>query len=99
MLLLASLSVMSALVLVVVLGPAAALQGWRTTFILLLSVAAGGTVLAAAMAFATMVRSGGQGRHSHEEIAELRKNLLTAESIIKAEPQVLVFWEEARACA
>ena len=27
---------------------------------------------------------------------ELRKNLLTVESIIKAEPQVLVFWEQGQ---
>jgi PAS domain-containing protein len=29
-------------------------------------------------------------------MAELRKNLLTAEAIIKAEPQVLVFWEQGQ---
>ncbi len=29
-------------------------------------------------------------------MTELRKNLLTAESIIKAEPQVLVFWEQGQ---
>ena len=33
------------------------------------------------------------------ETAELRKSLLTAEAIIKAEPQALVFWGKARACA
>ena len=43
-----------------------------------------------------MLRGGGNGRHSREEVAELRKNLLTAESIIKAEPQVLVFWEQGQ---
>ena len=29
-------------------------------------------------------------------LAELRKNLLTAEAILKAEPQVLVFWEQGQ---
>ena len=31
-----------------------------------------------------------------DEIAELRRNLLTAEAIIKAEPQVLVFWDQGQ---
>ena len=35
-------------------------------------------------------------RGDAEETAELRKNLLTAEAIIKAEPQVLVFWEQGQ---
>ena len=33
---------------------------------------------------------------ARQETAELRKNLLTAEAIIKAEPQVLVFWEQGQ---
>jgi signal transduction histidine kinase len=96
LLLLASLFVVLALIIVVVLGPEAALAGWRTTFVLVLSVAAGGTVLAAAMAAVTVLRGRGNAPHSREEVAELRKNLLTAESIIKAEPQVLVFWEQGQ---
>src|SRR4029079_572726 len=39
---------------------------------------------------------GGTGHHSPEEVTELRRNLLTAEAIIKAEPQVLVFWEQGQ---
>ena len=96
LLLLASLFAVFALIIVVAIGPAAALSGWRTTFILALSVAAGGTVLAAAMAVAATLRHSGNGHHSREDVTELRKNLLTAESIIKAEPQVLVFWEQGQ---
>jgi signal transduction histidine kinase len=33
-------------------------------------------------------------RQAHAENAELRRNLATAEAIIKAEPQVLVYWEQ-----
>ncbi len=64
LLLLASLFVVLALIIVVAIGPATALAGWRTAFILVLSVAAGGTVLAAAMAVAAMLRHGGNGHHS-----------------------------------
>ena len=41
-------------------------------------------------------RRDGPERGDAEETAELRKNLLTAEAIIKAEPQVLVFWEQGQ---
>src|SRR5262245_25884695 len=95
LLLLASLCIVLALVIVVAAGPAA-LSNWRTTFTLALSVAAGGSVLATAMALATMTRNTSRGRATPEEIDELRKTLLTAESIIKAEPQVLVFWEHGQ---
>ena len=54
------------------------------------------TVGAAALALftATRGRRAGSSRGLGEEVAELRKSLLTAEAIIKAEPQVLVFWEQ-----
>lgn len=96
LLLLASLFAVFALIIVVAIGPAAALSGWRMTFILALSIAAGGTVLAACMAMAATLRNSGNGQHSRDDVTELRKNLLTAESIIKAEPQVLVFWEQGQ---
>jgi signal transduction histidine kinase len=96
LLLLASLFVVFALVIAVSVGPAVAQGAWQSAFILVLSVAAGGTVLAAAMAVVPALRRDRRGLPSAEETAELRKNLLTVESIIKAEPQVLVFWEQGR---
>ncbi len=60
-----------------------------------MSIAAGVIVLVAAMAVTAVLRRGSKARQS-EEVAELRKSLLTAEAIIKAEPQVLVFWEQGQ---
>ena len=94
LLLLASSLVVLALGIATMSGAAPA--EWRATLILLLSAAAGGTVLAAAMSVMALLQRGGRSRHSRDEIAELRKNLLTAEAIIKAEPQVLVLWEQGQ---
>jgi signal transduction histidine kinase len=95
LLVLASLCVVLALAIAVSDARAMAPAGWRT-FVLMLSVAAGGTVLAAAMAVTAALRRGGRTGSSADDVVELRKNLLTAESIIKAEPQVLVFWEQGQ---
>jgi signal transduction histidine kinase len=61
---------------------------------LLVALAAGAAALAVVTGYRALRarRPGGAA----EELAELRKNLLTAEAIIKAEPQVLVFWEQGR---
>jgi signal transduction histidine kinase len=96
LLLLASLFAVFALVIAVFAGPAMTSAAWQTAFILVLSVAAGGTVLGTAMAAAGVLRGGRRGHAPGDETAELRKNLLTVEAIIKAEPQVLVFWEQGR---
>lgn len=96
LLLLASSLVVVALGIAVTYGAAAAPAEWRAALILLLSAAAGGTLLAAAMSVMALLRREGRSRHPRDEIAELRKNLLTAESIIKAEPQALVLWEQGQ---
>jgi signal transduction histidine kinase len=62
----------------------------------LTAMALGTCAVAAAIAYRTLRRRAGPPRGETEETAELRKNLLTAEAIIKAEPQVLVFWEQGR---
>ena len=56
----------------------------------------GAGAVAAAIAYRAVRRRAGPQRADAEEMAELRKNLLTAEAIIKAEPQVLVFWEQGQ---
>jgi signal transduction histidine kinase len=60
--------------------------------VLLVALTAGAAALA--LLTATRGRRAATGRGLGEEVAELRKSLLTAEAIIKAEPQVLVFWEQ-----
>jgi signal transduction histidine kinase len=94
LLLVASSLVVLALGIAVTHGSALAPAEWRATLILLLSAAAGGTLLAAAMSVMAALRRDGRIRRPRDELAELRKNLLTAETIIKAEPQVLVLWEQ-----
>ena len=53
---------------------------------------------AAAMAGGLLWRSTGLGLRlggrDHDEIADLRRNLAAAEAILKAEPQVLIYWEQ-----
>lgn len=95
LLLLASLFAVVALVIAIATGPTLAGSS-RTSFILVLSIAAGSTVLAAAMAVAGSMRSKRKPAPALDETVELRKNLLTIEAIIKAEPQVLVFWEQGQ---
>src|SRR6185436_14061708 len=68
---------------------------------LLLAIAIGGAAAAAAACAYRLMRSlspsaHGSVRGSAEEVAELRRNLLTAEAVIKAEPQVLVFWDQGQ---
>src|SRR5690349_17033375 len=62
----------------------------------LLAMAMGGAAAAAAFAYRAMRLRGGSRTGDDAEAAELRRSLLTAEAIIKAEPQVLVFWEQGQ---
>jgi signal transduction histidine kinase len=94
-LLLASLIVVAALVAAIADDHALALSAQQTRTILLLGIGICGALLVAIRLRRTPNRGGGPGE-SLDEAVELRKNLLTAETIIKAEPQVLVFWEQGR---
>ncbi len=62
--------------------------------LLLVALTAGAAALALFTVYRGLDARAGTGRNIGEEVAELRKSLLTAEAIIKAEPQVLVFWEQ-----
>ena len=68
---------------------------WQTTFILV-SERGGGRHRAGGRHGRRRRAAPRPPRHTlgRDETTELRKNLLTVESIIKAEPQVLVFWEQ-----
>ena len=91
--LLALASALSLLALVLAAAGGEAIVGVRhTILVLLLAMAAGGVTLATAMAVISHQRRA-TGEHATDEVAELRKNLLVADSIIKAEPQILVLWE------
>jgi signal transduction histidine kinase len=66
----------------------------RVAFLVAISLGAAAVISAAV--FSLMRRRKRPERGDLEEVAELRKDLLTAEAIIKAEPQVLVFWEQGQ---
>jgi signal transduction histidine kinase len=86
-----------ALLLASVAEAPTALSGGRSGPLLLLSLAIGAAVLAAAMLHRAKQRYAKTDQSLAAEVAELRKSLLAAEAVIKAEPQVLVFWEQGHA--
>jgi signal transduction histidine kinase len=71
-------------------------DGPNTTLLLVLGVAAGGMLLATAMVATRHFRAHAGDAQSTDELGELRRGLLVADSIIKAEPQVLVLWEQGQ---
>jgi signal transduction histidine kinase len=93
LLLLVSVLAVSALVLAIVDGGTVPLSPAARS-VLLVSLAVGAAALAVVMAYRTVRSRTPPADGGVQEVAELRKNLLTAEAIIKAEPQVLVFWEQ-----
>jgi signal transduction histidine kinase len=93
-LLLASLVVVAALVMAVSDSGGIGLAGGQSRTALLVCIAGGGAALAGATAWRALRRVSGDTRAVMDEVAELRRNLLTAEAIIKAEPQALIFWEQ-----
>ena len=97
MLLLASLAVVAALVVAISDGGPSLIALQEPKAVLLMCIAAGGAVLASVIAVRALSRRGSSSqRAAVDEVAELRKNLLTVEAIIKAEAQVLVFWEQGQ---
>jgi signal transduction histidine kinase len=74
-------------------GEDAASGGRHMVLVLLLGVAAGGIALATAMAAVAHLRRARGAQNPKDDLAELRRNVLVADSLIKAEPQVLVLWE------
>lgn len=64
--------------------------------LLLIALAAGAALLAGLMVWRTTAQARRLTRQAHAESAELRRNLATAEAIIQAEPQVLVYWEQGQ---
>lgn len=95
-LLLASL----ACIIVLMLGLAEA-RGLSVTSIalkhlLLAAIATGALGLAMTLIWHVLGRARRAIRRAEQEAAALRRNLMTAEAIVKAEPQVLVFWEQGQ---
>src|SRR4029079_1602128 len=93
LLLLLSSVVVAALIIAIVDNGTVSLSG-ASRAMLLGALTMGSAALAVLTAYRVMRPRPGLGHGNAQEMAELRKNLLTAEAIIRAEPQVLVFWEQ-----
>ncbi|MDX2203888.1 MAG: PAS-domain containing protein [Hyphomicrobiaceae bacterium] len=95
MLLGASLAVVAALLIAIFAGTPGAPGRGDSAFALLLSFIASAIVMGGVFTF--RAATGAATDHdAHREIAELRRNLVTVEAILKAEPQVLVYWEKGQ---
>src|SRR5262245_51356647 len=89
-------SLLLAALIVTVLDPTSLPVSGQSRAVLLIMLSAGATILAVLTAYRGLRLARGAGRGIGEEVAELRKSLLTTEAIIKAEPRALVFWEQGQ---
>ena len=90
-----SVLIVAALVIAVAGGGGTLNLSEQVRIAFLLAIAMAGAAVAAALAYRT-VRGRREAGPDSAEVAELRKNLLTAEAVIKAEPQALVFWDQGQ---
>lgn len=95
-LLLASLACIVVLTLGLVDSKGASLAGLSLRHLFFVALAAGAAVLAIALVYYLLRRARQAVRRAESEAAALRRHLATAEAIVKAEPQVLVFWEQGQ---
>lgn len=94
MLLLASLACV--VVLTVAISDSAGLAAFKMHYLLIFAIIAGAALLAIALVAGAMRRARRQAEQADKRISALRKELATAEAIIKVEPQVLILWEQGR---
>ncbi len=99
-LLIASLSCVAILTIAVTEGSRGLPAMFDMRNLLIIGVLAGVVIFAgiASLIAFRAVRSAAQfEKRAAAEISELRRNLITAESIVKAEPQLLIIWERGKA--
>jgi signal transduction histidine kinase len=93
-LLLASLACVVMLTVSLADGRGADVEGFELRQLLLLALLVGGATIAIILVWHTTCSIRRAMLQAQQEAAALRRNLVTAEAIIKAEPQILVFWEQ-----
>jgi signal transduction histidine kinase len=97
MLLLASIACAVVLTLALTEGYTAAANGSsRVKLLLVIALVVGAVALAVSWVWNLTNTSRDLIEAADAEVSMLRRNLLTTEAIIKAEPQVLVFWEHGQ---
>ncbi len=67
--------------------------GMQLGHVLALAVSGGALAVAATMLWRSTAAARSLNRRRRDETAELRRNLAAAEAILKAEPQVLIYWQ------
>src|ERR671936_781816 len=95
-LLLASLACVVMLTVSLADSLGAGVAGFGVHQLLLLALAVGGAGIVIILAWCTTRAARQAMMEAQEESARLRRNLVTAEAIIKAEPQVIVLWEQGQ---
>ena len=93
-LLLAGLLFCSVVAVLIVADAGAVVGSLELAQILALAVTGGAATLACGLIWRSTGVARHLGRKRIEEMAELRRNLAAAEAILKAEPQVLVYWQQ-----
>lgn len=68
----------------------------RLSHLLALAVTCGGMAVALTMLWRTTRVARSRSRRRDDETAELRRSLAAAEAILKAEPQVLIHWQQGQ---
>ncbi len=70
--------------------------GLRLAHVLALAVTSGAMAVALALLWRSTRAARRMGSRREDETAELRRNLASAEAILKAEPQVLIYWQHGQ---
>jgi PAS domain-containing protein len=70
--------------------------GLRLAHVLALAVTSGAMAVALALLWRSTRAARRMGHRREDETAELRRNLASAEAILKAEPQVLIYWQHGQ---
>jgi len=75
---------------------AAGVGTMKLVHVLALAVTSGAMAVALALLWRSTRAARRMGRRREDETAELRRNLASAEAILKAEPQVLIYWQHGQ---
>ncbi|MGE0626563.1 MAG: ATP-binding protein [Hyphomicrobiaceae bacterium] len=95
-LLLASIACVGVLTIMLANAASGPIHGVDAKLVLLCILLVVAATIAFGFAWITTRRAYRGLRQARQEIDELRRNLLTAEAIVRAEPQVVVFWDPGR---
>ncbi len=75
---------------------ASGIGGLRLAHVLALAITTGAMAVALTLLWRSTLTARRIGRRRENETAELRRNLVAAEAILKAEPQVLIYWQHGQ---